>query len=47
MYNENLISKDEAIVRIEPLGLDKFLHTTKNPDFEKNIITKVPGTMLQ
>ena len=39
MYNEKLISKEEAIVRIDPLGLDQLLHPTLDPNSEKNIIT--------
>tara|TARA_B100000686_G_scaffold93040_1_gene99434 strand:+ start:6554 stop:9217 length:2664 start_codon:yes stop_codon:yes gene_type:complete len=40
MYNEKLISKDDAIIRIEPLGLDQLLHPTLDPDAEKKIIIK-------
>ena len=39
MYNEKLISKEEAIVRIDPLGLDQLLHPTLDPNSEKNIVT--------
>ena len=39
MYNEKLISKEEAVVRIDPLGLDQLLHPTLDPNSEKNIIT--------
>jgi len=39
MYNEKLISKEEAVVRIDPLGLDQLLHPTLDPNSEKNIVT--------
>ena len=40
MFNEKLISKEDAIIRIEPLGLDQLLHPTLDPAAEKKIISK-------
>jgi len=40
MVNEGLISKDEAILRVDPEELDKLLHPTLDPRAEKKIIAK-------
>jgi pyruvate, orthophosphate dikinase len=38
MVDEGLISKTEAVQRIDPAQLDQLLHPTLNPDAERNII---------
>ena len=40
MFDEKLISKEDAILRVEPLGLDQLLHPTLDPNANKNIISK-------
>ncbi|MBT4966654.1 MAG: pyruvate, phosphate dikinase [Alphaproteobacteria bacterium] len=40
MANEGLISKDEAVCRIEPSSLDQLLHPTLDPDAERDILTR-------
>jgi pyruvate,orthophosphate dikinase len=40
MVEEGLITKEEAISRIEPQGLDQLLHPTLDPDAERNVIAK-------
>ena len=40
MVKEGLISKEEAIRRIEPESLDQLLHPTLDPDAEKVVLTK-------
>jgi len=35
MYNEKLISKEEAVLRVKPDQLDELLHPILNPDAEK------------
>ena len=40
MVKENLIKKDEALLRIDPKMLDTLLHTTLDPKAEKDIIAK-------
>jgi pyruvate,orthophosphate dikinase len=40
MVEEGLISKSEAVKRIEPQGLDQLLHPTLDPDAERNVIAK-------
>jgi pyruvate,orthophosphate dikinase len=40
MVDEGLISKEEAIARLEPDALDQLLHPTLDPDAEKNILTR-------
>jgi pyruvate,orthophosphate dikinase len=40
MVREGLISKEEAILRVDPNELDKLLHPTLDPTAEKNIIAK-------
>ncbi|MEM6834776.1 MAG: pyruvate, phosphate dikinase, partial [Pseudomonadota bacterium] len=39
MANEGLISKDEAIGRVDPAALDQMLHPMLNPAAERDIIT--------
>ncbi len=39
MAQEGVISKDEAVMRVDPAGLDQLLHPTIDPDAEKNVIT--------
>lgn len=40
MVNEKLISKDEALLRIDPLSLDQLLHPTLDPKAKVKIIAK-------
>ena len=40
MVKENLIKKDEALLRIDPKMLDTLLHPTLDPKAEKDIIAK-------
>ncbi|GLQ06414.1 pyruvate, phosphate dikinase [Sneathiella chinensis] len=40
MVEEDLISKEEAILRIEPSSLDQLLHPTLDPKAEKNVIAR-------
>ncbi|HVJ00896.1 MAG TPA: PEP/pyruvate-binding domain-containing protein, partial [Sphingomonas sp.] len=40
MANEGLISKDEAILRVDPAALDQLLHPTLDPDAERDVLTK-------
>jgi len=40
MVAEGLITKEEAIKRIEPESLDKLLHPTLDPNAKKNVLTK-------
>ncbi len=40
MVDENLITKEEAIKRIEPSSLDQLLHPTLDPEAKKDIIAK-------
>ncbi|MEH6496883.1 MAG: pyruvate, phosphate dikinase [Pseudomonas marincola] len=40
MVSEDLISKEEAIKRIEPSSLDQLLHPTLDPSAERNIIAR-------
>lgn len=45
MANEGLISRDEAILRIEPMSLDQLLHPTLDPEAKKRIIaTGLPAS---
>jgi pyruvate, orthophosphate dikinase len=39
LANEGVISKDEAIMRIEPQSLDQLLHPTIDPKAKKTIVT--------
>jgi pyruvate,orthophosphate dikinase len=40
MVGEGLITEDEALLRIDPKGLDQLLHPTLDPKAKKNIIAK-------
>jgi pyruvate,orthophosphate dikinase len=40
MVNEKLISKDEALSRIDPLSLDQLLHPTLDPKAHKRVIDR-------
>ncbi len=45
MANDGLISRDEAILRIEPAALDQLLHPTIDPKAERKIIaTGLPAS---
>src|SRR5213078_1071278 len=45
LANEKLISKDEAVARIEPASLDQLLHPTIDPKAERNVIaTGLPAS---
>ncbi len=39
LANEGLISKDEAVLRVDPAALDQLLHPTIDPDAERDLIT--------
>ena len=38
MAEEGLITRDEALLRIDPIALDQLLHPTLDPDAEKTVI---------
>jgi pyruvate,orthophosphate dikinase len=40
MQNEGMITKEEALLRIDPMGLDQLLHPTLDPMAHKTIIAK-------
>ncbi|MHA1537927.1 MAG: pyruvate, phosphate dikinase, partial [Alphaproteobacteria bacterium] len=40
MAREKLISRDEAVARIDPLALDQLLHPTLDPDADVTILTR-------
>ena len=40
MVRERLISKEEAVLRVEPASLEQLLHPRLDPDAKKNIIAK-------
>jgi pyruvate,orthophosphate dikinase len=45
MANEGLITRDEALLRIEPGGLDQLLHPTIDPSAERNVLaTGLPAS---
>jgi len=45
LANEKLITKDEAVTRIDPASLDQLLHPTIDPDAERNVIaTGLPAS---
>ena len=45
LANERLITKDEAVARIEPASLDQLLHPTIDPKAERNVIaTGLPAS---
>ncbi|MEL7188131.1 MAG: pyruvate, phosphate dikinase [Pseudomonadota bacterium] len=39
MVGEGLISKEEGILRIDPMALDQLLHPTLDPEAERNVLT--------
>lgn len=40
MANEGLITKQEAVMRIDPMALDQLLHPTIDPSAKRNIVAK-------
>ena len=40
MVEEGLISREEAVLRIDPKGLDQLLHPTLDPDATRDVLTK-------
>ena len=40
MANEELITREEAIARVDPQALDQLLHPTLDPDAERDVLTK-------
>jgi pyruvate,orthophosphate dikinase len=45
MAKESLITRDEALLRIEPGGLDQLLHPTIDPNAERNVLaTGLPAS---
>jgi pyruvate,orthophosphate dikinase len=45
LANEGLISKNEAVLRVEPLALDQLLHPTIDPKAHRNVIaTGLPAS---
>jgi len=45
LANEKLITRDEAVVRIDPASLDQLLHPTIDPNAERNVIaTGLPAS---
>jgi pyruvate,orthophosphate dikinase len=40
MAEENLISKQEAVLRIDPASVVKLLHPSLDPDYKKTVLTK-------
>jgi pyruvate,orthophosphate dikinase len=45
MANERLITREEALLRIEPGGLDQLLHPTIDPSAERNVLaTGLPAS---
>lgn len=40
MVNEKLITKEEALLRIDPLSLDQLLHPTLDPNAKKHVIAR-------
>ena len=40
MVEEGLITQEEALLRVDPQGLDQLLHPTLDPNAEKDILTK-------
>jgi len=45
LANEGLITKNEAVLRVDPLSLDQLLHPTIDPKAERNIIaTGLPAS---
>jgi pyruvate, orthophosphate dikinase len=45
LANEGLISKNEAVLRVDPLALDQLLHPTIDPSAQRNVIaTGLPAS---
>ncbi|MFZ5747269.1 MAG: pyruvate, phosphate dikinase [Pseudomonadota bacterium] len=40
MANEGLITRDEAVARVDPAALDQLLHPTLDPDAPRDVLTK-------
>ncbi|MBB3588298.1 pyruvate, phosphate dikinase [Sphingomonas sp. BK481] len=40
MANEGLITREEAILRVEPMALDQLLHPTLDPNAKRDVLTK-------
>ncbi len=40
MAEEGLISRDEAVLRVDPRALDQLLHPTLDPDAERDVLTR-------
>ncbi|MEY3658599.1 MAG: hypothetical protein RL425_1360 [Pseudomonadota bacterium] len=40
MANDGLITRDEAILRVEPAALDQLLHPTLDPNANRDVLTK-------
>ena len=40
MAEEGLITRDEALLRVDPVALDQLLHPTLDPDAEKTVLTR-------
>ena len=40
MANEGLITREEAIARVEPQALDQLLHPTLDPEAQRDVLTK-------
>lgn len=40
MANDGLISRDEAVLRVDPMALDQLLHPTLDPQAPRDVLTK-------
>ncbi len=40
MEAEGLITREDAVARVDPMALDQLLHPTLDPDAERNVLTK-------
>lgn len=40
MVEQGLVSKEGALLRLDPMALDQLLHPTLDPDAEKNVLTR-------
>lgn len=40
MVHDNIITKEEAILRVDPAALDQLLHPTLDPQAERDVLTK-------
>ena len=43
MAGEGLISRDEAIARVDPMALDQLLHPTLDPEAVRDVLTQGPA----